>query len=288
MTPSTTGPVVACRLWEDRRAAVDPLSGEVRRDPRTSGASPADDAALEIALQLAEAWGTHVVAVTVGAAKSDVVLRDALAAGARRAVRVAADISQLDAGAAAASIAGVARDIDASTVLCGDMGTAYGSGAVPALVAASLGARQALGLVELSGEPGRPGVVTGWRRLDGGRRQQLRVAPPAVVSVEGGVARLRRAALSNVLDAGTAAIEVWPTVAGSHAPVPSWTAASSGPGRPRTHVVDGPDPELPVRRRVELLTGVTTERAARRVLRAEPAEAAHELVAALADWGEWG
>ena len=278
------GPVLACRQWADRRADVDPLTGTVTSDPRSAAASPADDAALECALRMATAWGTHVVAVTVGPPGSEAVLREALAAGAERAVRVDAP-EPGDAASVAAAIAGVAGMVGARAVLCGDMGWGRGSGAVPALVAAVLDARQALGLVDLATDPEQPGVVTGWRRLDGGRRQHLRAAAPFVASVEGGVALLRRAPLGGVLGAGQATIEV--VAPAGTCPVPSWTPSSTGPGRPRTHVVDGPDPDDPVRRRVELLTGLTAERPARRVVRAEPVDAAHQLIAALADWGEW-
>jgi electron transfer flavoprotein alpha/beta subunit len=69
--------------------------------------SPADQSALEFALVQAAALGTTVTAITVGPAAADKVLRDALACGAHRAVRVdtAATISSAhvaDAIAAAA------------------------------------------------------------------------------------------------------------------------------------------------------------------------------------------
>ncbi|MDA8268946.1 MAG: mycofactocin-associated electron transfer flavoprotein beta subunit [Actinomycetota bacterium] len=279
-------PIVVCRRWVDLRPSVDPLTGAVESDPRTSGASAADDAALEWALQAAEAWGTSVVAVTVGPTGSQAVLRDALAAGAARAIQV--DLgSSGDAASVAAEIAAVARALSARMVLCGDMGVDRGSGAVPALVAAAMGARQALGLVDLTIDPAEPGVVTGWRRLDGGRRQHLRAQAPFVASVEGASIRLRRASLAGVLRSGGAPIEVVAATGPTGGRVPSWMPASTGPGRPRTHVVDGPDPHEPAWRRVTLLTGSGADRPALRVVHAEPVDAAHQLIAALADWGEW-
>jgi electron transfer flavoprotein beta subunit len=70
------------------RAAVDPLTGEVVGDPASAGASPADEAALEWALRIAEERGGIAVAVSVGGPECDAMLREAVAAGAERAVRV--------------------------------------------------------------------------------------------------------------------------------------------------------------------------------------------------------
>ena len=42
--------------WVDRRPEVDPLTGAVHTDARTSGPSDADEAALEWALRIGEAW----------------------------------------------------------------------------------------------------------------------------------------------------------------------------------------------------------------------------------------
>ena len=94
-------------------------------------------------------------------------------------------------------------------MVCGDVSADRGSGSVPAFVAAELGVAQALGLVER-----RPATATAarrvTRRLDGGRREVLAVTAPAVLSVEGAVARLRRASLPAELAARTAPIEVVP------------------------------------------------------------------------------
>ncbi len=69
------------------------------------------------------------------------------------------------------------------------------------------GAAQALGLT--AAEPGTArGTVVAERRLDGGRRELLRLSPPTVMSVETGAARLRRAPLPAVVAARTRSVEV--------------------------------------------------------------------------------
>ncbi|MSX57004.1 MAG: hypothetical protein F2772_15905, partial [Actinobacteria bacterium] len=72
--------IVACLKW-----VAHP--GEPN-DERFAGMSPADQSALEFALQQAAAFGVGAIAITVGPAGADKVLRDALAAGVTRAVRI--------------------------------------------------------------------------------------------------------------------------------------------------------------------------------------------------------
>jgi electron transfer flavoprotein beta subunit len=167
-------------------------------DERWSGVSEPDRAALEVGLLLAAAVADEVTTVSVGPHGADRALREALAAGAARAVRVDAP-SDLASATVAAAIADVVSG--AAWVVCGDVSADRGSGSVPAFVAAELDAAQALGLVEVA--PGT-GPLTVTRRLDGGRREVLSVTAPGVLSVEGAVARLRRAPLRAELAAGAA------------------------------------------------------------------------------------
>ena len=73
------------------------------------------------------------------------------------------------------------------------------------------------------------------RRLDGGRREVLDVAPPAVLSVEGAVARLRRASLPAELAARPAPIERAPGPTG-----PVEHADAVHPYRPRARAMPAP------------------------------------------------
>jgi electron transfer flavoprotein beta subunit len=296
--------VGVCLKWVERRPEVDPLTGEVATDARTSGASEADRSALEWALRLGEAWGAEVVAVTAGAAEAEPVLREALAAGADRAVRV-----DLPAGAASSAVAaGLAEALAGATaVVCGDWSLDRGSGSVPAFLAARLGAAQALGLVAIeldapgvgsvgpdSGTPagdapgvggaGRAGpVVRVERRLDGGRRERLTVAAPMVLSVEGRD-RLRRADLDGLLRAREAPIEL--------VPAPSATAALSagvpplrtGPYRPRPRELPPPVGGS-ARERILALTRALVDRTPPELVTLDPAAAADRVLAQLRTWG---
>ncbi|MEI7547688.1 MAG: hypothetical protein WCK21_06470 [Actinomycetota bacterium] len=263
------GSIVACLKW-----VAHP--GEPN-DARFAGMSAADQSALEFALQQAAAVGhdAGVTAVTVGPPGADKVLRDALACGATRAVRIhtARPMPSDDvAGAIAAVIA------DASWVWCGDYSLDRGTGSVPAFLAGRLAAQQALGIISVS--RASHGSVTATRRLDGGRRELLSVAAPAVVSVEGATAHLRRAGLAALRRAGTATIEVVepPTPAAPY-------DAIVHTYRPRARALAAPAGEVALDR-LRVLTDAGAAVSARgEQVTLEPAAAATKIVDALKAWG---
>jgi electron transfer flavoprotein beta subunit len=266
----------------DLRVEIDPLTGEQAIDPsdRALGASPADLAALETALQLAA--GEEVVAVSAGPAATaqatEALLRDAIAAGAARAVRI-----EIPTGATSSQVAAAIAPVveGARFVLSGDASLDRGSGAVPAFVAHRLKAAQALGLTSVTPTDPAESTVTAVfaeRRLDGGRREQLQVTAPAVLSVEAGL-RLRRAPLAAVIRARNAVINVVKPIAPAHQ-----EAEKLRPYRapaPPAPVAAAADP----RARVLALTGMLAPARARRVVEADPAECADELLNYLSGHG---
>ncbi len=285
-----TRTVVACLAPADLRPAVDPLTGEVGVDPRWSDLTAADAAALEHARRAADAWGGRLVAVAAGSASVDEALRRAVALGASAwrvpwgpadadgpgsADRGGTGSLSLDGSALAGDQMGLARRLAAvlsrlgppDLVVCGDRSALGGTGALPALLAHYLGANQALGLVSLEVQGGRneagdgdADAVIAERRLDGGWRERLRLATPAVCSVEAAGVQLRRAPLAGALDSADAPIPVAvgpvDDPGGASAAVVSsgrWHVGAPRPYRPRTKVV--PAPEGSTRDRLLALTG---------------------------------
>lgn len=280
-------PIIGVALkWAPLRLAVDPLTGEPGHDPLSYGLSDADRAALEIALRLAEALGGTVRAVTVGQDGAEPGLREALAVGAVEAVHVRAPEQQLAGTPAscARTVRGLATAMrGCAYVVCGDYSPDGGSGSVPGMLAAAVGAAQALGLVEVGVERAT-GRIVAERRLDRGLRERVRVDAPAVLSVEPAAARLRRAGLTETIRGDRARIEVVAAPADGHGPGPR--EATLRPYRPRTRVVPPPEQSLPPTDRMQLLLGIDEEeREAARVVTAEPAEAAREIAEQLRRWG---
>lgn len=258
--------IVACLKWVSH-------PGEPH-DERFSGMSPADQSALEFALRQAELLGTGVTAITVGPAGADKVLRDAVACGATRAIRIEAPTTAAGTDVAIAIADHIA---DARWVWCGDYSLDRGAGSVPAFIAAHLLAEQALGVIQVELQAD---VVQAVRRLDGGRREVLEVHAPAVVSVEGATARLRRAGLHSLRAAAATTIEVMPATTPIHR-----AEFMVRPYRPRARELAAPAGDAPLDR-LRVLTDAAAASASRgEMVSLEPAEAAARIVRALEDWG---
>ena len=285
--PGAGAPIGVAVKWVDLRPEVDRLTGSVAGDERFAGCSAADRSALAWALQIAERWGREVVVASAGPEGVDDLLRDALAAGAARAVRV-----DLPAGAASEEVAAGLADVLAGCglVCCGDWSLDRGSGAVPAFLAARLERPQALGLVAVEladagngdGDGGQQ-VLVATRRLDHGRREVLQVAEPAVLSFEGGTASPPRAPLAALLAARDATVEVAAGPTGRHARV---RTVRTGPARPRARALPPPDLSLGPRERILAITGALVDHApARKVVTDDADEAAELVLDQLAAWG---
>jgi electron transfer flavoprotein beta subunit len=272
--------IVACLKWLARPDAPD--------DERFAGVSPADRAALEVALTLGEQRGEPVVVMTAGPAGAERALRTAVACGAARVVRIDLPVDA-ESRDVADSLADEIERLDsngASVVLCGDYSLDRGTGSVPAYLAHRLGAAQALGLVavEPAVETARPpaGAIRATRRLDGGRREVLDVPMPCVLSVEGSVATLRRAGLRQMLESQATTVHVVAATPGRHA-----TAAVVTPYRPRARALAAPAGDQALDR-LRALTdaGGTSTRGETVVL--APSDAAARIVQALRNWGYLG
>lgn len=269
--------IAVCIKWVPGRPEVDALSGEVRSpNSRFGGVSAADQAALEVALQLGTQRSMDVTAILVGDARSESALHDALAAGAQRAIRINAATPL--SSAETARVLAVALG-DASLILCGDYSFDRGSGSVPAYLAAELGFKQALGVVSLTPRP-RDILLT--RRLDGGRREHLQVVDRVVISVEGSVARLRRAGLASTLAARTIGVQVIASSITARREV-----SITKPFRPRPRTLVRPQGATP-RERLNSITNVASASTRGEQIELAAAESAVRILETLARWGYIG
>jgi len=281
--------IVACLKWTTR----PDLAGDVgASDERFAGTSEADRAALEVALRLGVESGLPVTAVTVGPEPAERALREALACGAVAAVRCHAPAGDDQPASAdvADALASVARSAAAQLVVCGDHSMDRGTGSVPAFVARELGVAQALGCLSVrlddlgvGGGGALARALHAVRRLDGGRREVLRVPLPAVVSVEGSVAQLRRAPLRAQLATASAPVEVR-AVARRHVQPP---LAAVAPFRPRARAMPAPAGG-DVLARLRALTDAGAAPSRGETVELDPAAAAARIVRALEDWGHLG
>lgn len=268
--------IVVCQKWIGRDAEPPIERGGGGTDGRFGGVSPADASALEWALRLGAIRAEAVTAVTFGPPEAEKALRDAAATGADHVVRIDGP-TQTDSVAVAGAIASRCG-LDVSFVWCGDYSLDRGTGSVPSYLAALLGMPMALGII--GAELGDGTGVEVLRRLDGGRRERLRLDGRGVVSVEGSTAALRRAPLSRVLAARSLTIEtIVPSLATAHDQVTSTT-----PYRPRARQLPPPAGDTPLAR-LHALTSSGARSARGETVTLDPASAAKRILEALSAWG---
>ncbi len=260
--------VAVCWKWVS-------LDREHDIDERWAGVSAADEAALEVALSLRDVVADcDVQVICLGPPEADDVLRAALAAGANSAARIDAS-PELDGRTVAGAIADHLHSTD--LVLCGDYSIDRGTGSVPAFLAAELGAAQALGLVAIDMATAAAMPLRVVRRLDGGRREVLDVPLPAVLSVEGSVARLRRASLAASLAARVTPITV------AAGPFGQPAEAEVHPYRPRARTLPAPAGDSLARVKAILDVGGGDSHA--ETITLDPPAAARRILEQLDEWG---
>jgi electron transfer flavoprotein beta subunit len=160
--------------------------------------SPFDEYALEEALQLTEAKGGEVTAVTYGPARSEAALRDCLARGAHKAVHVIGGEATLGDSFAIAKVLAKALDgREYDLVLCGNMGVGTDCAQVGPMLAELLGIPHVANVTKLDvGD----GTLTAGREVEGG--QEVVESPmPALITCQKGLNEPRYAALKGIMAA---------------------------------------------------------------------------------------
>ena len=131
----------------------------------------------------------------------------ALGRGATGAVRIWDDaIEALDLAAMARVIEAAVRRIAPDVILTGERGLAGATGALPALVAARLGWPCVDGAIRLAREEG---LIVADRRLRGGRREELAIPCPGVLTVTPDSVEPRYVSVRARRDAARRGHETW-------------------------------------------------------------------------------
>lgn len=249
-------------------------------DERFAELSYADQAALECALLTGAHYGQPVRAVTAGPVEADKILRQAVAVGVDEVYRI-----DLDSTSSSALVAHNLSLVlgDCHLIWCGDYSSDRGSGSVPAFLAGELNVGQALGLIDVEIPLSAADPLQVRRRLDGGRRELLAVQGSAVLSVEGSVARLRRAPLRATMAAANASITTITSTAQDRLAIDA--IPNVRPFRPRPRPIAAPI-GLSALDRVRQVTDIAkgSERSRSEVVELEPKEAAERILASLRAW----
>ena len=158
-----------------------------------------DAYALEEALRLKEQHGGEVVVCSAGPARAAQVVREALARGADRAIRVEGDgLAAADAGMVAGALAAAIRDEGFDVVLTGLQSDDQGFAQTGVVLAELLGIPHATIIMEVQAADGRVRVK---RELEGGWFQWVSMPTPALLTIQSGINQLRYATLKGIMAA---------------------------------------------------------------------------------------
>lgn len=270
---------------------VDPLTGVIDTSRMLTITNPADEAALELALRLhaeSDDMASEIVALTVGPAATEMVLRNALSVGVTSVLRVWDDLPvPLEPTAIAMLLAAaLRREGLLDIILCGTRSVERGSGQVPALLAESLGWPVVTDITHLEMDDG---TVRVQQRLERGAREEFVVPRPAVLALEPGLVRLRHASLTGVMKAKRATIptrnaaDLGLSVNDMRLPAPVIRAVL--PPRPRPRTTFMPDSSLPPHERIEQILSAGVAREAGQLLEGPPDAMADAILAFLREKG---
>jgi len=166
--------------------------------------SPYDEYALEAALQLTEAQGGEVTAVTYGPARAEAALRDCLARGAHKAIHVIGGEATLgDSSKIAQTLASVLKDREYNLILAGVQGVGTDNSQVGPMLAEMLDLPSISGITSL--EVADSSLEAG-RDVEGGK-EKLTSPLPAVLCCHKGLNEPRYAALKGIMAAKRKPVE---------------------------------------------------------------------------------
>jgi electron transfer flavoprotein beta subunit len=171
-----------------------------------------DDYAIEEAVQLSETHDdVEVVTVTVGPERAEETIRQGLAKGADRAIRVwddsLAESEMLDPATKARLLAAVAQEEDPDLVLTGVQSGDVAFGATGVGMAAELDFEWAAVVNELDLDR-EAGVANVHRELEGGIEELTDVEIPAVLTIQTGINEPRYASLRGIRQAQSKPLDV--------------------------------------------------------------------------------
>ena len=166
--------------------------------------NPYDEFAIEEALQLAEKNGGEVTIISLGPASIDKTIREALAMGAHKAIRVNSESIPQDPSVIAAALSDVLKQGNYDLIFCGKQAIDGDNSQVPSLIGQAMGLPTVTVVLELeiNGNSG-----TAVREVEGGS-EKISFSLPAVVGAQRNLNEPRYRSLKGIMQAKKKKIEV--------------------------------------------------------------------------------
>ncbi|MBR2297273.1 MAG: electron transfer flavoprotein subunit beta/FixA family protein [Bacteroidales bacterium] len=185
---------------------INPVTGTLIRDGVPSIMNPDDKGGLEVALQLKDKYGAHVTVITMGPPQADLILREAYAMGADKAILLTGrEFGGADTLATSHTIAAALKNLEYDLIIAGRQAIDGDTAQVGPQIAEHLGLPQISYVAGLEMKDGKYIVK---KETEEGY-QMLEVAGPALLTVLASGFKARYMSVGGIVEAYKKDVEVW-------------------------------------------------------------------------------
>lgn len=185
---------------------INPVTGTLIRDGVPSIMNPDDKGGLEMALQLKDQYGAHVTVITMGPPQADLILREAYAMGADKAILLTGrEFGGADTLATSHTIAAALKNLEYDLIIAGRQAIDGDTAQVGPQIAEHLGLPQ---ISYVAGFDVKDGKYIVKKETEEGY-QMLEVEGPALMTVLASGFKARYMNVGGIVDAYNKDVEVW-------------------------------------------------------------------------------
>lgn len=200
--------IVVCikQVPDTTEIKINPVTGTLIRDGVPSIMNPDDKGGLEMALELKDKYGAHVTVITMGPPQAELILREAYAMGADRAILLTGrEFGGADTLATSHTIAAALKNLEYDLIVTGRQAIDGDTAQVGPQIAEHLGLPQVSYVAGLDVKDGK--YIVKKETEDG--YQMLEVSSPALMTVLASAYKARYMNVPGIVDAYNREIEVW-------------------------------------------------------------------------------
>ena len=185
---------------------INPVTGTLIRDGVPSIMNPDDKGGLELALSLKDKYGANVTVITMGPPQAELILREAYAMGADRAILLTdRKFAGADTLATSHALAGALKTLDYDLIIAGRQAIDGDTAQVGPQMAEHLGLPQ---VSYVAGFDVKDGKFIVKKETEEGY-QILEVEGPALLTVLASAYKARYMSVPGIVDAYSKEIEIW-------------------------------------------------------------------------------
>ena len=200
--------IVVCikQVPDTTEIKINPVTGTLIRDGVPSIMNPDDKGGLEMALELKDKYGAHVTVITMGPPQAELILREAYAMGADRAILLTGrEFGGADTLATSHTIAAALKNLEYDLIVTGRQAIDGDTAQVGPQIAEHLGLPQVSYVAGFDVKDGK--YIVKKETEDG--YQMLEVSSPALMTVLASAYKARYMNVPGIVDAYNREIEVW-------------------------------------------------------------------------------